>query len=255
MAFPDRAVASDDNPSAPAAGAAPARHRLSVLFCDLCDSTALSGSLEAEDYAALLSALRRIYDEAVTRHGGTVVRILGDGLLAVFGYPVPSEGDGRRAVLAALQMHEAVKHIAPLPGALGAHGRPGEGPQGLRLHSGIHAGLVLVQGGDHVVGRLELMGMVPNIAARLSAEAGPDELLVSDETLGPARALFRTDAARRVRVQGHEQAIDCWTVAARADAPAPAAAPRGRAARPAGVGRAAGRHRRETGRGEARAGA
>jgi class 3 adenylate cyclase len=132
MAFPDRAVASGDNPSAPAAGAAPARHRLSVLFCVLCDSTALSGSLEAEDYAALLSALRRIYDEAVTRHGGTVVRILGDGLLAVFGYPVPSEGDGRRAVLAALQMHEAVKRIAPPRGALGAPGRPAARARGRR---------------------------------------------------------------------------------------------------------------------------
>jgi len=207
------------------------RHRLSVLFSDLCESTALSRQLDAEEYAEVLRTLRRAYDAVITRHGGTVVRIQGDGVLAVFGYPVPREGDGRRAVEAALQLHEAASRI-PVPARAGS-------TEGLRLHSGIHAGLVFVQEGDPVVGLLELVGHVPNIAARLSEEAGRDEVLVSDETLGPARALFETGAARRLRVQGHDEPVDCWPVRGRAPASAAAAAPRQPTARQAFVGRTA----------------
>ena len=183
------------------------RYRLSVLFSDLCDSTALSGLLEAEEYDDVLAHLRQGYDAVIARHGGTVVRIQGDGLLAILGYPLPREGDGRRAVEAALQLHEVAARI-PLPRRAGL-------PEGLRLHSGIHAGLVLVKGGDTLVGLLELVGHAPNIAARLSAEAGRDEVLVSDETLGPARSLFDTGPVRRLRVQGHDLPIDCWPVLGR----------------------------------------
>jgi len=217
------------------------RFRLSVLFCDLCDSTTLSGSLEPEDYAWLLVALRKLAFDVVPRCGGTVVRLQGDGMLAVFGHPLPREGDGRRAVEAALQLHEGVKRIAAQARGNGVAGLP---PEGLHLHSGIHAGMVLVQGGDVVTGRLELLGVVPNIAARLSAEAGRDELLVSDDTLGPARALFATGEKRLLhplRLRGEEQPLLCWPVLGPADAaparspgPAPASA-----ARTPFVGRAA----------------
>jgi len=186
----------------------PLRCRLSLLFCDMCDSTALSNRLEGEDYAELLATLRRAGEAVVARHGGTVVRFQGDGMLAVFGYPLPREGDGRRAVEAALELHEAARGFA-VPAAAGL-------PDGLRVHSGVHAGLVLVQGGDVVIGRLELLGAVPNIAARLSSEAGRDELLVSDETLGPGRAYFRTGPARTVQVQGQEQALTCRPILGRA---------------------------------------
>lgn len=196
---PARGAQAD--PSASGAKTPPQRCRLSLLFCDLCDSTALSNRLEGEDYAELLATLRRAGEAVVARHGGTVVRFQGDGMLAVFGHPLPREGDGRRAVEAALELHEAARKFA-VPAAAGL-------TDGLRVHSGVHAGLVLVQSGDDVVGRLELLGAVPNIAARLSSEAGRDELLVSDETLGPGRAYFRSGPARELRVQGQEQALTC----------------------------------------------
>ncbi|MBI5722090.1 MAG: AAA family ATPase [Burkholderiales bacterium] len=212
----------DGDTTPPGARPTGGRYRLSVLFCDLCDSTALSHSLEAEEYAELLAALRQASDAAITRHGGTVVRIQGDGLLAVFGYPQPREGDGRRAVEAALQLHDAVKRIA-VPARAGLR-------EGLRLHSGIHAGMVLVQEGGLAIGRLELFGVVPNVAAHLSSQANRDELLVSDETLGPALAQFSAGAMRRLQVQGHEQPIDCWPVVGHV----------GRAGRTAGVEGSAG---------------
>ena len=104
------------------------RCRLSVLFCDLCDSTALSGRVEAEEYGDVLASLRRLYESVVAHHGGTVVRLQGDGMLAIFGFPQPREGDGRRAVEAALQLHRGAADLRA-PGPAGREQR-------LQLHSG-----------------------------------------------------------------------------------------------------------------------
>jgi len=176
---------------------------LTVLFCDLCDSTALSASLEAEDYAEILGSLRHTYETVVARHGGTIVRIQGDGMLAVFGYPDPREGDGRRAAEAALDLHAACREIS------------GPGPA-LRLHSGIHSGMVLVQQGDVMLGRFELLGNVPNIASRLSDTASRDEIIVSEETLGPESHFFQTSPRRLITVAGRSEALAAYTILGRA---------------------------------------
>jgi class 3 adenylate cyclase/tetratricopeptide (TPR) repeat protein len=180
---------------------------LTVLFCDLCDSTALSASLEAEDYADILGGLRRLYETAVAKHGGSIVRVQGDGMLAVFGYPHPREGDGRCAAEAALDLHSLIRDTS----------QPGLGrrwPE-LRLHSGIHSGLVLVQQGDMVLGRLELLGNVPNIASRLSDAASRDEIIVSEETLGPESSFFETSPQRLVSIAGRAQPIAAYTILGR----------------------------------------
>ena len=186
------------------------RCHLSLLFCDLCDSTALSSAMEAEDYEELLTSLRRRYEAAVDGHGGTIVRIQGDGLLAVFGYPNPSEGDGRRAAEAALELKRTVADISG-PASQG-FGKP------LRLHTGIHSGTVLVKLGDLVRGRLELLGMAPNIAGHLSDEAGPDEILISEETLGPDRFLFEMGPPRLVPLDRRGAMITCLPILGRAAA-------------------------------------
>ena len=188
------------------------RCHLSVLFCDLCDSTALSAALEAEDYADLLGALRRDCESVIAQHGGTVVRIQGDGMLAIFGFPQAREGDGRRAVEAALQLHSAAAALPIPPDFPVVAGLP----RGFRLHSGIHAGVVLVKEGDAVIGRLELLGMVPNIAARVANDAGRDEILVSAETLGPDCHCFQTGSLRQVLAKGCEGPVACWPIVGRA---------------------------------------
>jgi class 3 adenylate cyclase/tetratricopeptide (TPR) repeat protein len=190
-------ITQDQAPAAaPAAasGPTPHRHYVTLLFSDLSRSTELAGAMEAEQYAALLATLRIAYQETVPRWGGTIVRVQGDGLLAMFGHPMAQEDAGRRAVEAALGLHEAVRRLAPpLPAGFE-----------LNLHTGIHAGLVLVSTGDIERGRFELMGTVPNIAARLSDAAGPHEIVVSDETLGPARRFFGAGAPSMLRVKGRE---------------------------------------------------
>jgi class 3 adenylate cyclase/tetratricopeptide (TPR) repeat protein len=175
---------------------APRRRYLTILFSDLSESTRLAGRLEAEDYFDLLAHLRSVYHEVVARHGGTVAQISGDGMLALFGYPDAREGDGRRAVEAALELNAAVARLGP--------GGPGEGP--LRLHSGIHAGLVLLQTGDQCRGRFELLGCATNLASRLCSAAAPGEILVSEETLGPERQLFEA-ARRQLRLRGADEPL------------------------------------------------
>lgn len=184
------------------------RQYLTVLFSDLSDSTRLAGAMEAEHYAELLTELREISHAVIAKHGGTLVRMQGDGLLAIFGHPMALEDDGRRAVEAALELHARVRQDpldVPLPPGLA-----------LTLHSGIHAGLLLVEPGDMVRGRFEIVGDAANVASRLSDAAAADEILVSEETLGPAGPFFETAAMRRLFVKGKTEALDVVPVLGRA---------------------------------------
>ncbi len=178
----------------------PGRRYVTLLFADLSRSTELVELIEAEQYAAVLAALREIYHDVVPRHGGTVVRVQGDGLLALFGYPHTRESDGRDTVSAALELHHRVRGLSD---ALQAQ-RPPQLPAGrqLALHSGIHAGLVLLKHGDVELGRYELLGPVPHIAARLSDAAAAHQILVSEETLGPASRFFVTGPPQMLQVKG-----------------------------------------------------
>lgn len=179
------------------------RRFLVVLFADLSRSTRLAAEMEAEDYAELLTGLRTICNDVISRHGGQIFRVQGDGLLACFGYPDVREDDARRAVEAALELHAAVR-------AASRPGRP------LTLHSGIHAGLVLMQPGDEVSGRFVLFGNAVNIAARLADAAADDEIIASAEMLGSERHFFETDGGRSLSLPGVERTIEVWRIIARA---------------------------------------
>ena len=184
----------------------PGRRYVALLFSDLSHSSELAAAMEAEHYAALLAELRRAYQDHIAQHGGVVVRVQGDGVLAMFGHPLTREDDGRRAVDAALDLHQRVRDMQPeLPAG-----------QTLSLHTGIHSGLVLIAAGDIERGRFELLGPVPNIASRLSDAAAPHEILVSEETLGPASRFFITGAPRPLQVKGRDAPILVYRVDARA---------------------------------------
>ncbi|MDM0108650.1 AAA family ATPase [Variovorax sp. J22R24] len=182
------------------------RRYLTLLFADLSQSTELAEIMETEHYAAVLGALRKIYRDTISLHGGMVVRVQGDGLLAMFGYPVTREDDGRGAVAAALEMHQQIRELRSVLPA----GRT------LCLHTGIHAGLTLLSTGDVELGRFELLGPVPNVAARLSDAAGPHEILVSEETLGPASRFFVTGPPQLLKIKGRAAPVLVYRVDARA---------------------------------------
>jgi class 3 adenylate cyclase len=195
----------------PAPQAPGERRNLTVLFADLSESTRLADAMQAEHYALMLRELRSLYQSVVPRHGGTVVRIQGDGMLAIFGHPQMREDDGRRAVEAALDLHQQVRAMRP-PGGLKQWPHATE----LSLHSGVHAGMVLVEDGDAVRGRFELLGNTPNFAARLSDEAAPDEILASEETLGLQCHYFRTGERRSLQLRGRAAPLAVYAIKGRA---------------------------------------
>lgn len=184
------------------------RRYLTILFADLSDSARLAAAMEAEDYADLLARLRRAFDEVIPKHGGTIVQILGDGVLASFGYPEAREDDGRRATEAALDLHDLVRRLQP--------DFPLAAKHALRLHTGIHSGLVLLDEGDALSGRMRLFGNAVNIAARLSSAAETDQILVSQETLGAESHFFQTDAGHVVTLQGIADPVTALGIIGRA---------------------------------------
>src|SRR6266705_212171 len=170
-------------PAAPQSPAAE-RRQLTVMFCDLVDSTAMSGQLDPEDLRDVVRAYQRVCAEVITRFDGHVAQLLGDGLLVYFGYPQAHEDDAQRAVRAGLGTIEAI----------GTLNTRLEQNQGLRLavRLGIHTGLVVVgeMGG---AGRQEqlALGETPNIAARIQGLAAPNTMVISDATLRLVQGYFQ----------------------------------------------------------------
>ena len=170
------------------------RRHLTVLFADLSEFTALTGSLEPEYCVEIVDHLKRCAERIIPKHGGTVVGFRGDGVLAMFGFPEPSEHDGRRATEAALELRDAIRRVdgpdvaAELPP--------------MTLHSGIHCGLVLLIENDPISGGFELIGETPNVAARLSDIAARDEILVSTATLGGERHFFDVRERGELALEG-----------------------------------------------------
>jgi class 3 adenylate cyclase/tetratricopeptide (TPR) repeat protein len=165
------------------------RHRLTVLFSDLVGSTALARQIESEYLSEVLSELRKIWRHAAVEHGGRVIRTQGDGALAIFGYPQSGEDDGRRAAEAALDIHDRVgrlRHDGLSPALLP-----------LQMHSGIHAGTLLLSKGDVESGEFDLVGDVVNTAAHLSRHAAPGEILASLDALGPHANFFELGQGAR----------------------------------------------------------
>jgi len=145
------------------------RRQLTVMFCDLVDSTKLSSQLDPEDYREVVRAYQSTCTEVIQRFDGHVAQLLGDGLLVYFGYPQAHEDDAQRAVRAGLGMLAAL-------GDLNSRLQQAKGIQ-LALRVGIHTGLVVVgeMGG---AGRQEqlALGEVPNIASRIEGLAAPNTL-------------------------------------------------------------------------------
>lgn len=194
-------------PTSHESNVAPERRHVVILFTDLSESTRLSGAMEAETYANMLDDVRSAFRAAVQARGGVVNQFQGDGLQALFGHVEPNEDDGRRAAEAALEVHERVR---ALRGRYAA-----DGARALSVHSGIHAGQALARQGDDIAGRIELFGPAPGIAKHLSDIAEADEILASDETLGPASHMFTCEAARHVQLKGRGEPLFVRRIVAR----------------------------------------
>ena len=152
------------------------RRQLTVLFCDLVDSTALASQLDPEDLREVVRAYQDTCAKVIARFEGHIAQYLGDGLLVYFGYPLAHEDDAQRAVRAGLGIVEALGQLnTRLAQERGVH---------LAVRLGIHTGLVVVGevGGGTRQEQLAL-GETPNLAARLQGIAAPNTLVISAATL------------------------------------------------------------------------
>jgi len=147
----------------------PERRQLTVMFCDLVGSTALSERLDPEDLREVMRAYRSACLPAIERYGGKVAQYLGDGVLVYFGYPVAHEDDAERAVRAALDVVEAV-HALDVPNPLSGR-------------VGIATGAVVVGGARADDSQpLTAVGETPNLAALMQSLAAPNTVIVTQET-------------------------------------------------------------------------
>jgi TOMM system kinase/cyclase fusion protein len=162
------------------------RRQLTVLFCDLVDSTRLASQLDPEDYREVVRAYQQTCAEVIQRFEGHIAQYLGDGLLVYFGYPQAHEDDAQRAVRTGLAI---VQTLGTLNRRLG----PEKGVQ-LAIRLGIHTGLVIVGeiGGGSRQEQLAL-GETPNLAARLQGLAVPDAVVVSAATWRLVRGYFTAE--------------------------------------------------------------
>jgi class 3 adenylate cyclase/predicted ATPase len=155
------------------------KRQLTIMFCDLVGSTALSTRLELEDLRDVIIGYHHCCAQVVEAAGGFIAKYMGDGVLAYFGYPQAHEDDAERAVRAGLNLIEAVAR-------LGAEGT------GLHVRIGIATGMVVV--GD-LIGSGEaqeraVVGETPNLAARLQALAETDGIVIAPTTRRLTGALF-----------------------------------------------------------------
>lgn len=183
------------------------RQHVTVLFSDVSGSSEHAERLEAEEYAELLDRFRHFARDIIPRHGGSIARLQGDGVLALFGFAESREDDGRRATESALELHSSV---ATLHVGRGAHATQ------MMLHSGIHAGLVLLIEGDIERGRFDVVGEVPNTASRLCSLAKAGEILVSEESLGPQAHFFAVSDAQRFPIRGRSLPVNALRIQGRA---------------------------------------
>jgi len=151
------------------------RRQLTVMFCDLVDSTKLSSQLDPEEYRDVVRAYQRVCTDIIQHYNGHIAQLLGDGLLVYFGYPQAHEDDAQRAVRAGLGMLAVMGDLHK--GLQRAKGIT------LAVRIGIHTGLVVVgeMGG---AGRQEqlALGEVPNIASRIEGLAASNTVVMSNAT-------------------------------------------------------------------------
>jgi class 3 adenylate cyclase len=174
------------------------RRQVSVLFCDVVGSTALSHRLDPEELAKVMDDYHKIASEKIAEKGGYVAQFQGDGVMAYFGWPTVHEDDASRAVAVGLELVEALPRLST----------PG-GPS-LEVRVGVATGLVVVGGESAADGRA--VGETPNIAARLQAEADPNTLVVAPLTARLAGRSFHYKSLGKRAMRGVPEPLEVLQV-------------------------------------------
>jgi len=179
----------------------PERRQLTVMMCDLVDSTGLSQRFDPEDLSLIYKGYRNCCDEVIRRFHGTIARYMGDGIFAYFGYPQADEADAERAIRAGLRIVREVEQIKPLDVAL-------------QTRVGIATGVVVAGEiiGEGFSQEHAVSGETPNLTARLTALADPGTVVIADGTRRLATHLFEYVDLGRHTLKGFGDPVQAWRV-------------------------------------------
>jgi class 3 adenylate cyclase/predicted ATPase len=181
------------------------RRQLTVMFCDLVNSTPLASKFDPEEWREVVRAYYETCEKVIARFDGHIGNYLGDGLLVYFGFPHAHEDDAQRAVRAGLGIIEAVKQLNTVISQ--RHG------VSLSVRLGCHTGLVVIgelmrgTGHDDMV-----LGDTPNIAARLQGVAAPDTLVIGALTYQLLSGLFACESLGTPRLKGVDAPLVAYRV-------------------------------------------
>ncbi|HSF33392.1 MAG TPA: adenylate/guanylate cyclase domain-containing protein [Candidatus Tectomicrobia bacterium] len=183
------------------------RRQLTVLFCDLVESTSLATHLDPEELREVIRAYHAVCARVIERFEGHIAQYLGDGVLVYFGYPRAHEDDAQRAVRAGLGIIEALR---PLQQRL----QQGQGV-GLAVRVGIHTGLVVVgEIGEGSRPERLALGEVPNLAARLQGLTPANTVLISASTARLVQGWFVCEALDEQTLKGFPEPMTVYRVVA-----------------------------------------
>src|SRR2546430_10089173 len=176
------------------------RRQLTVMFCDLVDSTALATQLDPEELREIVRAYQEACAKVIARYDGRIAQYLSDGVLVYFGYPHAHEDDAERAVRAGLELITAVAGLKTCA------------PQQVRV--GIATGLVVV---GHLIpsGESEgrgLVGGAPDLAARLPSNAQPNMVVIAESTRRLLGSFFQLDDLGMRSLKGITGPVRAWAV-------------------------------------------
>jgi class 3 adenylate cyclase len=178
------------------------RRQLTVMFCDLVGSSALSARLDPEDLRSVIGAYHACIAEVIARNEGVIARYMGDGVLAYFGYPQAHEDDAEQATRAGLALVDAVANLQTDIGTK------------LQVRVGIATGMVVVGDltGEGAAKEQAVIGETPNLAARLQQVAEPGMVLISESTHQLTDGYFEFRELGSIALKGWAEPIPAWQV-------------------------------------------
>ena len=179
------------------------RRNVTVLFADLCDSTGLAEQVDGEDLYDLIQQYIQLLAEKVYQYEGIVDKIIGDGLMALFGAPIAHENNAERAVRAALDMQAGLELLnLEWAGRLGVK---------LQMHIGLNAGTVVVGGvGSDLLMDYTAIGETVNQARRLEEAAPAGGILVSESVYKATQRLFDFEPVHNLRLKGITRTLTAY---------------------------------------------
>jgi class 3 adenylate cyclase len=176
------------------------RRHLTVMFCDLVGSVALSARLDPEELQELMRSYCHVAGQVVAEYDGHLAQSRGDGLFVYFGWPIAHEDDAERCARAALAIIDAIKSIDVQPR--------------LAVRIGIATGTVVVgavPGSTNPEDRLAV-GETPNLAARLQGLAHPDEIVIAPSTRQLLGSGFELADLGSHSLKGLDEPVQAWRV-------------------------------------------